>query len=146
MKEQLKNDLKHALRNKERVQRDTLRLLLTSIKNAEIAKGSDISENEFNALLQKQAKQRRDSIAAFQKAGRSDLVEAEQAELAVIKKYLPRQMGEDEIRGEVRAEIERQGAKSMRDIGKVMGPLMGKLRGKVDGKVVQRLVRAELNS
>ncbi len=60
MKEQLKNDLKHALRNKETVQRDTLRLLLTSVKNAEIAKGSDISENEFNALLQKQAKQRRD--------------------------------------------------------------------------------------
>ena len=144
MKEKLKKDLKEAMRNKDTLTRNTIRLLLTTIKNAEIAKGKELSQADINRLLQKEAKQRRDSIKAFEKGGRADLAEAEQAELGVIENYLPRQMTPDEIRAEVRAEIERQGASSMKDMGKVMGPLMRKLRGKADGSAVQRIVREEL--
>ncbi|MDQ4074922.1 MAG: GatB/YqeY domain-containing protein [Chloroflexota bacterium] len=144
MKEQLNNDLKEALRNKDLVRRDTIRLLLTTLKNAEIEKGGELSQGEIEALLQKQAKQRRDSIDAFEEGGRTDLAERERAELEIIEEYLPEQMSEEQIREAVRAEIERQGASGPQDIGKVMGPLMARLRGKAEGAVVQRVARQEL--
>ncbi len=144
IKEQLNNELKEAMRSKDAVRRDTIRLLLTTIKNAEIEKGGELTQGEADALLQKQAKQRRESIAAFEAGGRADLVATEQAELAIIESYLPKQMEEAEIRELVRAEIARQSATSAKEMGKVMGPLMGQLRGKADGTVVQRIVREEL--
>ncbi len=146
MKEKLNNDLKEAMRSKDVVRRDTIRLLLTTLKNAEIEKGGEVTQAEADALLQKQAKQRRESINAYQEGGRSDLAESEQAELAIIEAYLPEQMDEAQIRDLVRAEIERSGASSAKDIGRVMGPLMGKLRGQADGAIVQRLVREALGA
>lgn len=144
MKDKLKSDLKQAMRNKDTLRRNTVRLLLNAVKNAEIDKGQPLSEQEMAALIQKQAKQRRDAIAAFNSGGRTDLAATEQAELDIILTYLPKQMGEDEILQMVRAEIEKQGASSMKDMGRVMGALMRQLRGKADGSVVQRLVRQEL--
>ncbi len=144
LKEQLNNDLKAAMRAGDTARRDTIRLLLTTLKNAEIEQGGELAEPAVNVLLQKQAKQRRDSIAAFEQGARADLAASEQVELEIIEGYLPEQMGEAEIREVVRAEIERQGASSPQDVGKVMGPLMGKLRGKADGAVVQRVAREEL--
>ncbi|MGH2542166.1 MAG: GatB/YqeY domain-containing protein, partial [Ardenticatenaceae bacterium] len=88
MREQLNSDLKAAIRNKDTVRRDTIRLLLTTLKNAEIEKGGELTPSEIAALFQKQAKQRRDSMAAFEQGGRTDLVAAEAAELAVIEGYL----------------------------------------------------------
>lgn len=140
-KDQLQNDLKQALRNRDAERRDVLRLLLTAIKNAEIEKGGELTESELDALLQKQAKQRRDSIAEFERGGRADLVAEEQGELAVIESYLPRQMSEEEIRQAARAQIAAVGAAGPKDIGKVMGPLMSQLRGRVDGATAQRIVR-----
>lgn len=145
MKERLKQDLKEAMRSKNKNKRDTIRLLLSAIKKEEIDQQRELSEPDLNRLLQKQAKQRRDSIKAFKDAGRLELVEVEQIELDIIEAYLPTQMSVDEIRAIVVAEIERKGATSMRDMGKVMGPLMGKLRGKADGSVVQELVREQLS-
>ncbi len=144
MKERLKQDLKEAMRSKNKSKRDTIRLLLSVIKKDEIDQQRTLSDADLNRLLQKQAKQRRDSIKAFEDAGRVELAEVEKIELEIITSYLPTQMSIDEIRAIVSAEIERKGATSMRDIGKVMGPLMGKLRGKADGSVVQRLVREQL--
>jgi len=144
MKEKLKQELKEAMRSRNKIKRDTIRLLLAAIKKEEIDRQGELSEADLNRLLQKQAKQRRDSIKAFEDAGRDELVEAERAELVIIETYLPRQMSVEEIRAVVLDEIERKGATSMRDMGKVMGPLMGKLRGKADGSVVQRLVREQL--
>ena len=146
MKDKLKQDLKEAMRSRNKIKRDTIRLLMAAIKKEEIAQQGSLSDADINRLLQKQAKQRRDSIKAFEEAGRGELAEGERAELAIIETYLPRQMSEDEIRAIVMNEIERQGASSMRDMGKVMGPLMRKLRGKADGSVVQRLVREQLSS
>lgn len=144
MKEQLNQDLKEAMRSKDAARRDTIRLLLTTIKNAEIEKGGELTQQETEALLQKQAKQRRDSITAYEEGGRADLAEQEQAELVIIEGYLPEQMDEDAIRQVVRAEIAQRGASGPGDLGKVMGPLMGKLRGKADGSLVQQIVREEL--
>lgn len=145
MKEKLNADLKDAMRNKDNNRRDTVRLLLTAIKNAEIEKGGELTDQEAMALLQKQAKQRRDSITAYEQGGRPDLVEAEQIELTIIEGYLPQQMSDDEIRTVVQDTIAKAGITDIKDIGKVMGPLMGQLRGKADGAAVQRIAREELS-
>lgn len=141
LKEQLQADLRAAMKARDETRRDTVRLLLGAIRNAEIDKGGDLDEQELLALLQKQAKQRRESIEQFAAAGRDELVAAEQAELDIIESYLPRMLSEEEIRAEARAQIDAVDASGPRDIGKVMGPLMGKLRGRADGALVQQVVR-----
>jgi uncharacterized protein len=146
LKERLNQDLREAMRSGDTGRRNTIRLLLTTIKNAEIEQGGELSEEAAASILQKQAKQRRESITAFEQGGRPDLAEAEQAELEVISSYLPEQMDEAAIREIVRAEIVRQGASGAQNIGKVMGPLMGKLRGRADGALVQKIVRDELGA
>lgn len=141
LKEQLQADLKAAMKAGDQTKRNTVRLLLSAIRNAEIEKGGELSEQELIALLQKQAKQRRESLEHYRAAGREDLVREEEAELAIIESYLPQMLTEEEIRREALAQIEAVGASSLRDLGKVMGPLMAKLRGRADGAVVQRIVR-----
>ncbi|MDQ7029127.1 MAG: GatB/YqeY domain-containing protein [Ardenticatenia bacterium] len=141
LKAQLQSDLKAAMKAGDTVKRNTVRLLLSAIHNAEIDKGGELTEQDVVVLLQKQAKQRRESIEQYRKAGRQDLVQEEAAELAVIESYLPRMLGEEEIRQEALAQIEAVGATGPKDMGKVMGPLMAKLRGRADGALVQRVVR-----
>jgi uncharacterized protein YqeY len=145
MKEKLNADLKEAMKNKNVVLRDVIRLITTALKNAEIEKMAPLTEQEEQAVLQKMAKQRRDSISAYQTGGRDDLVQAEQEELKVIESYLPQQMSEDEVRAVVQTTIANSGVTDIKDIGKVMGPLMGQLRGKADGTMVQRIAREELS-
>lgn len=144
LKEQFTDDLKAAMRAGESARRDTVRLLLTTLKNAEIEKGGALSEPEIQTLLQKQAKQRRDSIAAYEQGGREELAAAERAELAIIEAYLPQQMDDEAIRAVVRAEIARLGLSSAKEMGRLMGPLMAQLRGQADGAAVQRIAREEL--
>lgn len=143
--DELNESLKEAMRQRDTARRDTIRLLITTLKNAEIDKGDALTEQEWMVQLQKQAKQRRDSIAAYEEAGRSDLVEGEQAELVIIESYLPAMMSDEEIAAAVEAQIAAVGATGPSDIGRVMGPLMGKLRGKADGSTVQRIVRERLS-
>lgn len=145
MKEKLNADLKEAMKNKNVVLRDVIRLITTALKNAEIDKMEPLTEQEEQAVLQKMAKQRRDSIAAYEQGGRDDLAQAEREELKVIEGYLPQQMSAEEVRAVVDDAIAKAGVTDIKDIGKIMGPLMGQLRGKADGALVQRIAREALS-
>jgi hypothetical protein len=120
--------------------RDTLRFALAAIHNEEVAKRRDLSDDELAAVLGKQAKMRRESIEAFAKGGRDELVAKEKAELAVLQGYLPQQLGRDEIAALAKAAIAETGATSPADQGKVMQKLMPQVRGKAEGKLVAELV------
>jgi len=138
----LNQDLKTAMKSGDEVSKRTIRGLKAAITRAEKDKGNQpLSDEEIIIVLQKQAKQRRDSIEAYQQAGRDDLVAEEQAELEVINLYLPRMMSEDEIRAAASQVIDEVGASGPRDMGKVMGKLMPQLRGKADGRQVNQIVR-----
>lgn len=141
LKEQLQVDLKEAMRSRDEIRRDTIRLVLGAIKNAEIENGRELNQSELHVVLQKEAKQRRESIEQYQAAGRAELVASEQAELDVIESYLPEMLSEDEIREQARAQIETVHATGLQDMGAVMGPLMSRLRGRVEGAQVQQIVR-----
>lgn len=141
LREQLREDLKSAMRAGDATRRNTIRMLEAAIKNAEIEKrGQELPEADVLAILQRQVKQRRDSIEQFERGGREDLAEIERAEIAVIEDYLPEQLSEAEIEAAARRVIEQTGASGPGDRGKVMGPLMKKLRGKADGAAVNAAV------
>jgi len=147
-KERIKADLTAALKAGDAVLALTLRYLLAEIHNGEIAKGRDavLTEEELASLLQKQAKQRTESIEAYQNGGRDDLVDKEKNELKVIQSYLPEQMGEEEIKKLVAEAVSQTGAAGITDMGKVMGALMPAVKGKADGSLVNRLVKEALSS
>ena len=149
LKEKLTEDLKAAMRAKDPVRLRTIRSLRAALMQKEIEQRSggeaQLSEADELAVFQKQAKQRRDAIDQFQKAGRDDLVQKEQAELDLIETYLPRQMDDAAIQTLAEAVVAQVGAASMRDMGKVMGTLMPQVKGKADGRRVQAVVKALLS-
>lgn len=141
LRERLRDDLKAAMRARDAIRRDTIRLVEAAIKNAEIEKrGAELSDQDVQAILQRQVKQRQDSIEQYEQANRSDLADAERAEIAVIEVYLPQQMSREEIEAAARAAIDQLGATGPGDRGKVMGRLMSELRGKADGAMVNAVV------
>lgn len=140
LREQLRDDLKSAMRAKETVRRDTIRLLEAAIKNAEIEKRGELAETDVQAIIQKQVRQREDSIEQFEAGDRKDLADKERAEIAVLAAYLPAQMDRDAVLAAAKAVIARTGASGPADKGKVMGPLMGELRGQADGRLVNEVV------
>jgi hypothetical protein len=144
--DRLNEDLKAAMRAKDKVRLRTLRSLRSALKNKEIDQrqgGADtvLSEQDQLAVLRKEVSQRKDSIEQYEAAGRDDLVEKEQAELAVLEEYLPAPMSDDELRSRLEAIVEEVGASSMGGMGPVMGRAMSELRGRVDGSRVQEMVR-----
>jgi uncharacterized protein YqeY len=141
LKEELQEDLKQAVRDKDETRKTTLRLALAAIKNAEIAKGRELDDNELIAVISQQAKQRRESIAQFAEGGRQDLVAQEEQELKLLLEYLPRQLSEEEIRARASEVIEQVKATSPAQMGEVMRVLMPELKGKADGQVANRIVR-----
>ncbi len=168
LKDQLMQDLKEAMKAGDDTRKTTIRLLRAAISAAEIekrsafiesqqAKGVDpesltldddqfaLTDEETLAVIQKQAKQRRDSIAEYKKAGRDDLVAAEQAELTVIESYLPRQMTREEIEVVVREAADELGVSDMSGMGPLMKHLMAELKGKADGRLVNEVVREVLS-
>lgn len=140
----IRSDMTEAMRAGDRVRRDTLRLLIAALDNARIAAGRDLDGGEAVAALQREARQRRDSIGEYRKGGRDDLVRREEAELAIIGEYLPDELTEDELRAAVEEAIAEAGASEPGDLGKVMGPLMARVRGRADGRRVNELVRERL--
>jgi len=168
LKDQLMQDLKEAMKAGEETRKTTIRLLRAAISSAEIdkrsafiesqqAKGVDpesltladdqftLTDEETLAVLQKQAKQRRDSIAEYKKAGRDDLVADEQAELTIIEGYLPRQMTREEIEAVVRKAADELGISDMSGMGPLMKHSMAELKGKADGRLVNEVVREVLS-
>jgi len=147
LKDTLAEDLKTAMRAGDEVRKSTLRLLLTAITRAEVPGEDDpgagrqtLDDNQVIAVLAAQAKQRRQSIDAFKKAGREDLVRIEQAELDVLQTYLPAQLSREEIAAEARKAVDETGASSPADKGKVMPVLMKRLGDRADGRTVNEVV------
>lgn len=146
LKDRLTDDLKDAMRQRDAKRRDTIRLLLSAIRYEEIARKGDLDDEAVTQTLSKQAQQRRDSITAYEKGARPDLVAQEQAELEIIKAYLPEPMSADEVGAIVQAAIADAGATGPQDMGKVMGRIMPQVRGRADGKQVSALVQERLRS
>lgn len=147
LKETLTNDLKDAMRQRDTVKRDTIRLLLSAIGYEEKAKRTDaLDDDDVTQVLSKQAQQRRDSIEAYQKGDRPDLVAKEEAELAIVVRYLPQPLNADEIEAIVQSAIAELSATGPQDMGKVMGRVMPQVRARADGKQVSALVNRTLRS
>ncbi len=141
MKERIKQDLKDAMKSKDQVKVRTLRMILTTIRNIEVEKMKEATDEDVMDALQKEAKKRREAIEQYEKAGRNDLADEERKELSVIEKYLPEQMSEEEIKGLAKEIIEQLGASTVKDLGKIMKKIMPKVKGRADGKLVNRIVR-----
>tara|TARA_A100001037_G_C15085177_1_gene606311 strand:+ start:46 stop:501 length:456 start_codon:yes stop_codon:yes gene_type:complete len=146
LEETLRSDLLDATRSRDEVRRNTLRMVIASIGNAKIQLGHELSDDDAVKVLQKEAKQRRESIEEFQKGDRQDLVEKEQAELEIIELFLPQQLSVEEIKSFAEQAIANTNAENMNDLGQVMRELMPMLEGRADGKVANQLVRELLNS
>lgn len=141
LKDKLTEDLKQAMRQGDKQRRSTLRLLMAAIKNAEIDKRRELDKGELLAVIAKEARQRRESIAEFEKGGRQDLVNREKAELQVLLAYLPEQLSREEIEAEAQQIIEEVGATSPAQMGQVMRQLMPLMKGRADGKLVNQVVK-----
>lgn len=147
-KQQLQEELKQSMLAKTADKTSVLRMLISAIGYYEIQKGGagyEATEEDVMTIIQREVKQRKDSIDQFSKARRQDLVDKETAELKMLEEYLPEQMSEEDIRAIVKQTIEQTGASSMQDIGKVMGTLMPKIKGKADGGLVNKIVREKLS-
>ena len=144
--ESIANDLISALKAGQKEKLLILRMVKSAIKNSEIEKGDPLNDDEVLAVLRTFAKRAKDSIEQFSQAGRKELAEKEKVELAVIEEYLPKQLGEDDLRGMIKDAIQEQGAVGMKDMGKVMKALMVKAKGQVDGKVANNIVKEMLEA
>ncbi len=146
LKETLQQDLMTAMKTKDEASLSAIRLLKTAIMKVETAgEQKTATDEEIIQLVGKEIKQRKDSIEQFEKGGRPELAEKEKAELKVLEKYLPPQLGEDEIKAIIKEGISATGASSKADIGKLMGAIMPKTKGKADGGLVNRLVQEALS-
>lgn len=147
-KAKLQSELTDAMKAQDEVKKSTLRMLISAINYYEIEKGGagyEATPEDVLVVIEKQAKNRRDSITEYQKANRQDLVDKEQAELDILDTYLPEKMSEDDVRKIVEETITETGASSMQDMGKLMGALNGKLKGQADMGFVSSLVREKLS-
>ena len=149
LKDRIGEDIKAAMKAKDKIRLETVRSVKKALLDKEVSvrpSGQDsLTDEQEIELLVQLAKQRRDSIAQYQQAGRTDLVDQETQELLILEEYLPRQLSEAEVGQAIEAIIAQVGATSTKDLGKVMGAAMQQLKGKADGKQVQELVKAKLS-
>lgn len=144
LKARITEDMKTAMKARDAQRLSAIRLLLAAVKQREVDERKEQSDADVSVVIDKMIKQRRDSIAQFQAAGRQDLVDIETFELNLLAGYLPKQLSDAEIAEEVAAAIAQSGAKGAADMGKVMGALKGKLAGRADMSKVSALVRTRL--
>jgi uncharacterized protein YqeY len=144
LRDRLQTDIAVAMRGGDSLRRDTLRMATSAAYNVEKRNQHPLTDDEFLAVLTREVKTRRESVEAYAKAGRQDLVEKEQAEIDILAEYLPQALSEAEIAALVEEGIAATGAASARDLGKVMGWLSPRTRGRADGKVVSGLVAQAL--
>jgi len=141
LQEKLLEDLKSALRERDETRVSVIRMLRAAIKNAEIDQRKTLDDAGVLSLIEKDVKRHRDSIDAFRKGNRPDLVAKEEAELQVLLSYLPQQMSKDEVMAAARAVIAEVGAKGKADMGKVMSILVPRLKGRADGRLISQVVQ-----
>ncbi len=144
IKEKISEDLKASMKAGNGPRKDAIRFIQAAIKQVEIDTRETLTDERIFGILQTEAKKRRDSIAEYEKVGRTDQVEKEQMELALIESYLPQQMTRDEIEHEARAVIAETGASTPKDAGSVMKVLLPRVKGKADGKLVNDVVNTLL--
>src|SRR4030042_3607037 len=144
--QKIRNDLEQSMRKGDKQRCLVLRSALAGIRNAEIAQQKDLDDSGILVVIDKEAKMRRESIEAFEKGNRPDLVSNEKAELAILLEYLPEQMSREEIAAAARKVISELGATSQKDRGKVMSQLMPQLRGRAQGQEVSEVVSELLSS
>jgi len=143
--EKIRSDLENSLRKKDQLRCSVLRLLLSSLHNVEIAQQKKLDDDGILVVVDKEAKMRRESIEAFEKGNRPDLVAKEKAELAILLEYLPEQMTKEQIAAAAQKIISEIGASSLKDKGRVMSQLMPQLRGKAQGQEVSDVVTGLLS-
>ena len=144
LKDKITEDMKTAMRARDTARLGTVRLLLAAIKQKEVDERVELTDADVLAIIDKMVKQRRESIAQFEKAGRNDLADSEKAEIAVLSAYLPQQMSEAEVAAAIAAAIAETGASGAKEMGKVMGLLKSRLAGRTDMGKVSGLVKAKL--
>jgi hypothetical protein len=140
----LNEDLKNAMRSGDKIRLETIRSLKTMLKNAQIEKMRELTDDEVLQLLNSAAKRRKESIEQFRNSGREDRAAEEEKELEIIQAYLPAQLDESEIEKIVVETIAEVNATSPKDMGKVMGAIMPKVKGRADGKIIQQIVKSKL--
>ncbi len=146
LKEQIKNDIKEAMRAKDTIKRDTLRNIHAAIKQIEVDERRELSDTDVEKILMKYAKQREDAIVQFKEAGRDDLVAKDEAELELVKSYLPEPMSDSELEAALRDIVSDLGASSMKDMGKVMGAAKSAIGSRADGGRINQIVKKLLAS
>ena len=146
LKERIKNDIKEAMRAKDTARRDTLRNINAAIKQIEVDERRELEDADVERILLKYAKQREDAIEQFRAAGRDDLVAKDDAELALVKSYLPEPMNPEELEEELRAIVEECGAQSMKDMGRVMALARERIGSRADGGAISSVVKKILAS
>ncbi|WP_172194105.1 MULTISPECIES: GatB/YqeY domain-containing protein [Saccharibacillus] len=144
LSERLNEDMKQAMRSKDKFKLSTIRMIRATVKNQEIDLKRTLDDAEVLDILSREIKQRKDSLQEFQKAGRDDLAETVEAEIAIVAEYLPAQLAEEEVKSIVQQTIQETGASSKADMGKVMAALMPKVKGRADGKLVNQVVQQYL--
>jgi len=145
LKKRITDDIKSAMKAKDKQALKAVRMILEAIKQKEIDERIELDDTQVMTVIQKMVKQRKDSISQFSDAGRSDLVEIEEAELETINNYMPEQLSDEEVTSVVDKAINDSGANSMKDMGKLMGMLKAQLQGKADMSLVSQLIKSRLS-
>ena len=145
LKQRITDDMKSAMKAKDKQALKAVRMILGAIKQREIDERIELDDAQVMAVIQKMVKQRKDSITQFTQGNRLDLVEIEEAELVIINNYMPEQLSDDAVASAVDKAIDDSGADSMKDMGKLMGMLKGQLGGKADMGVVSQLIKDKLS-
>jgi len=145
LKEQISNDIKTAMKEKNAPLRDALRLLTSAMKQIEVDERKELSDEDIIKIIQKQVKQRNDAMTQYRDAGREDLYEKEASEAAIFETYLPKQLSDDELETAIKAIIAQVGAETMKDIGKVMGAASKTLGAQADGKRINECAKKLLS-
>ncbi len=138
--------MKTAMRNKEKEKLSVIRMVKSSLQNEQIKLGRELTDDESNTVLNREVKQRKESLHEFKQANREDLASKQESELSVLEQYMPKQLTEDELVLIVKETVAETGAMSKADMGKVMGAIMPKVKGKADGGLVNRLVMEHLSN
>ena len=141
----LSEDLKTAMKAKEKIKVETIRMVRAQLKDFQIAKRDELTEEDEISVLTNAAKKRKEALELYEKSDRQDLIEQEKQELEIISAYLPAQLSKEEVEKVVQKVMEEVGASSPQDLGKVMGATMKDLKGKADGRMVQEIVREKLS-